>query len=176
MDKYIIEVLIVLLIGVVIRLYMYSTKLKRLIKSKDRLESVIDNNSAKQRGLKDEIRDLEDKIGFLTHENTIIKQYVNVFIHGRLKVYVRSNFHNNYSTYNGKYYAKINAGSNSKAEGIPVLSIPDNKYTVIDIYKLKSLMREHPDSDISTILELAKTPKESLIQELGNKVLTSYHR
>ena len=57
-----------------------------------------------------------------------------------------------------------------------MLPIPDNKYNVIDIYKLKSIMREFPDNDILTSLEASKTPKEELIQELGNKILTSYKR
>jgi len=121
--------------------------------------------------------DLEHKIVDLKLINFNLDVYLNSFINEKLKVFINSNFHSNYSVYNGKFYAKVSKSPTStKGEAIPVLPIQGNKYNVIDIYKLKRLQKLDLEGSILSHLEACKTVKENMVKELGNKILTSYPR
>lgn len=174
------ESLIVFIVGFIIACLIYQNikltrKVKQLNKDKFNLETIITVANDKATQIREEIERVNSKVTSLLSDKAALESYLETFITEKIKVYVRSNFHSNYNVYNSKFYAKVNGKtSNSKVEGIPVLTIANNKYSVIDIYNLKKLMKQFPDDPILLNIEQSRTSKEELIQELGNKVLTSY--
>lgn len=175
MEAFFITVLSLIILGLLSIIYDYKQKLKHTNKLNQSLQFTINAKSIRVKEHKDVIDELEDNIHGLRQNIILLESYLEMFIIEKLKVFVRSNFHSNYNVYNNKFYAKVNGKtSSSKVEGIPVLTLSNNKYSVIDIYKFKKLQRKHPEAGILTNLEQSRTGKEDLIRELGNKVLTSY--
>lgn len=162
----------------VYHLYKYKAKVKYLQKDNITLGDIIKKATLKTTEISKQFDLLENTYVTVVDEKNMLEIYLKAFINTRFKVYVNSNFHSNHNLYNGKFYAKVNAANSgrSKAEGIPVLPIQDNKYTVIDIYKVRKLQKVNPEGSILAYIEQAKTLKENLIQELGNKNLTPYSK
>lgn len=173
-----ITVLICLILALVGYNTHYKRKIKQLNKELREYQVVVNTVTVTASRINEELAELEIKIEKVRYDKSALESYLKAFIHGKLKVYVRSNFHSNFNIYNNKYYAKASASNNpnnkGKVEGIPVLTFADNRYNVIDIYKLKKLIKSDSDYALLDVLEQSKTTKESLIQELGNKILTSY--
>lgn len=174
-----ITVLICLILALVGYNTHYKRKIKQLNKELREYQVVVNTAAVTASRINEELAELEIRVEKTKQDKLALETYLKAFIHGKLKVYVRSNFHSNFNIYNNKYYAKASASTvhnntKGKVEGIPVLTFADNRYNVIDIYKLKKLIKSDSDYALLDVLEQSKTTKETLIQELGNKILTSY--
>lgn len=178
MEAFIFTILGLIILALIGQLVKCKYKIKQLNRDNITLGDIINKSTVKTTEIDKELNVLETKYINLVKEITSLEDYLKTFINGKLKVYVHSNFHSNYNLYNGKFYAKVNAANSgrSKAEGIPVLPLQDSKYSVIDIYKLKKLLRLFPERGLLANLNESKTLKESMIQELGNKTLTPYSK
>jgi len=177
MDIFINIILLVIIALLGMGLLTSNNKVTELRKSNTIMEDKIREITKAYNDSTSEIIDLEHRIVEVNGINYSLETNLKTFITERIKVYVNSNFHSNYNIYNGKFYAKISKSPTStRIEAIPVLPIQGNKYYVIDIYKLKRLQKLEPDTSILSHIEASKTQKENMIQELGNKVLTSYQR
>lgn len=172
--EYIILLLIIIitvLVGVLIRKDRTITALTDLDKV----------NFEERKRLKDEVLSRKDAFEQLrSYADTIdlkYKDYITLIITSPIKVYTQSNFYSNHSFFSYRFYAKINnKDRNNKAEGIPVLEIPNNKNKILNLYKLKNSIRQYPNEDMEILIKNSIQLKETLIEELGNKVLKSYHR
>jgi len=173
----IIIVLLIILVFLLIKITNDNTVIKQYRKNTIILGSRLNKTVQDLNRLEENASKLESERNSLYTTKHNLENYLKTFINERIKVYINSNFHSNYNVYNGKFYAKISKSPNStKAEAIPVLPIQGNKYQVIDIYKLKKKYKAFPDQSILSLLDESKTSKETIIGELGNKVLTSYRQ
>jgi len=178
METFIIFLLTLLVLGLIYQVTKSKAKIKYLQKDNITLGGIINKATLKTTEINKQFNLLEHTYVTVVSERNDLEEYLKAFINARFKVYVNSNFHSNYNLYNGKFYAKVSAAnsSRSKAEGIPVLPLQDNKYSVIDVYKVRKLQKANPEGSILAYIEQAKTLKENLIQELGNKNLTPYSK
>ena len=60
--------------------------------------------------------------------------------------------------------------------GIPVVELISSSSKIINLYKLRHIIRKSPMTSFEKALEASITTKQELIQELGNKQLKSYER
>lgn len=175
MEMFFITILVLLLLICIYKIQEGKKKIKSLNKENYSLSNTISLANTKVININEAIDELKISVENIKQEKRQLEIYLDYFVNGRIRVYVRSNFHSNFNVYNNKFYAKVSGRTTStKVEGIPVLTLHDNKYDVIDLYKFKKLQRQFPDDPILLNLEQSRTKKEDLIQELGNKVLTSY--
>lgn len=164
-------VAIIVLIGLVLLSRKYNIRLAKVVtKSKD----IIQNQ-------KDEIFSWKDANNHLKNQLDTIElkynDYITLLAIAPIKVYTQSNFYSNHSFFNNRYYAKINnKDTNNKAEGIPVVKLISSSSKIINLYKLRHIIRKSPMTSFEKALEASITTKQELIQELGNKQLKSYER
>lgn len=136
-------------------------------KTLNTLKSQIKVEKTNYQDLIDEIKEIESRY----------KKYLLLILSSNVKVYTQSNFYTNHSFFNGRFYAKINnKDKNNKAEGIPVIDIPNNKNAVLNLYDLSYILRNNSTSDIEASIQDSIILKEVLIGELGNKSLKPYKR
>ena len=164
-------VAIIVLIGLVLLSRKYNIRLAKVVtKSKD----IIQNQ-------KDEIFSWKDANNHLKNQLDTIElkynDYITLLAITPIKVYTQSNFYSNHSFFNNRYYAKINnKDTNNKAEGIPVVKLISSSSKIINLYKLRHIIRKSPMTSFEKALEASITTKQELIQKLGNKQLKSYER
>ena len=164
-------VAIIVLIGLVLLSRKYNIRLAKVVtKSKD----IIQNQ-------KDEIFSWKDANNHLKNQLDTIElkynDYITLLAIAPIKVYTQSNFYSNHSFFNNRYYAKINnKDTNNKAEGIPVVKLISSSSKIINLYKLRHIIRKSPMTSFEKALEASITTKQELIQKLGNKQLKSYER
>lgn len=132
-------------------------------------------------GQKDVIASLKDANTYFRNQLDTIElkynDYITLLAIAPIKVYTQSNFYSIHSFFNNRYYAKINnKDTNNKAEGIPVVELISSSSKIINLYKLRHIIRKSPMTSFEKALEASITTKQELIQELGNKQLKSYER
>ena len=162
---------IIVLISLLISNRNYSI---RLAKACTRTKAIIQTQ-------KDEISSWKDANNHLKNQLDTIElnynDYVTLLAIAPIKVYTQSNFYSIHSFFNNRYYAKINnKTTNNKAEGIPVVELVSSSSKIINLYKLRHIIRKSPMTSFEKALEASITTKQELIQELGNKQLKSYER
>lgn len=132
-------------------------------------------------GQKDVIASLKDANTYFRNQLDTVElkynDYVTLLAVAPIKVFTQSNFYSIHSFFNNRYYAKINnKTTNNKAEGIPVVELISSSSKIINLYKLRHIIRKSPMTSFEKALEASITTKQELIQELGNKQLKSYER
>jgi len=172
------DFIIITLICIILILILIIVRKKETIKSLKVLDAV--NFNAKV-ALRNKITEEKTKYNELIEKTKTIqlKHRANLLLllNSNVKVYTQSNFYPNHSSFNGRYYAKINnKEKNNKAEGIPVIDVPNNKNAVLNLYDLRYLLKNNETLDIDVAIQTSTILKEVLIGELGNKALKPYKR
>jgi hypothetical protein len=170
-------VILLLVLTVFYLLYLIKEKSKTVITLKEELQ----NKNRRDQALKDQVlsyKDLAEQVrSSLDTIDLKYKDYISLFANSNRKVFANSNFYSAYSVYNNRFYAKVNNKlTNNKVEGIPVLDMPNNKNTVIDLYKLLYTIKNNPYLDMEILIKNSTVLKEDLILNLANKNLKPYKR
>lgn len=147
---------------------------------KDKRASLIDQLIEVRAKLENEIEHRKTREAYLNRKNLELTVIIKSLVLSPIKVYTMSNFYGNYNYHNGRFYAKINQNkTNNKAEGIPFIPVIGSESHVIDIYNLKKSLKVYKDREMSrehieTLIFYSTRLKETIIEELGNKILKSY--
>lgn len=160
----IIKILLVITVLVLIAYTIIAKRCSKLQKQNaEHMATIIKLSKEKREGLLS-IENLKNYNNSLINENTSFRMLLRSIVNEPLKVFTNSNFYANFSIYKGKYYAKVNNNkTNNKKEAIPILTLIDSKYKVVDLYKLKELLKQ-PDLPTIDAIRNSTVMKEELIK------------